>query len=230
MPFRTGFCNVGSMAQPKFTWWPWRTLAAAVGMASCVLPVVITTLASAERSDEKELWTVGLAIFAGGNALVLGWAIGDFGRTVLALLVSIAAASAFSFLPVHYGMLAPFVIVPAITASLSLDRSFLGFAGAAYLGIKAVLRGFLIWILSYIVAVIALALILSILGLLRSAEAFAIEAVFAILWGFLTATANAFVVGYLFRAAHRVRTDLPPSPPESETDESSSSSETSGSE
>jgi hypothetical protein len=175
------------------------------------MPVMAITLAAPDARDEKNALMVWLSIFAGGNALILGSAIGDFGRTVQALLISITVVSAFSFLPIEYGLLAPFAIVPAITASLSMDRSFLGFTGAAYLGVKAVLRGFGVWILAYIVAAIALALFLYVFGLLRRAEALATHLAIVIVMGFLTAIANADMIGYLFNSAHRVRADSPQS-------------------
>jgi len=183
------------MAQPSFAWWPWRTLSAAVGLLASLLTIAGVAFWFEDVESERAVVSASLAIFAGGNALILGSAMGDFGRTVQALMVSIGVTTVFTLVALEFSCFAPFVLMAAMAASLAMDRSLMGFAVSAVLGVGASLIGFMMLGFTWIL-----------LGLLVALFTPREEIVIA-MGPVACAVGNVFTVGFLFNAAHRVRTD-----------------------
>jgi hypothetical protein len=186
------------MDQPQYTWWPWRVLAAAVGLVAYFASDAMCA-AGALSGDvwdaEQALRAVSLTVFAGGNALVLGMAIGDLGRSLLVLIVAVGVALFFSFLPSKMGFIAPFAIMPFVTAALSANRSLRGFLRTAVLGLGATLLGGVIFLQAWCV----LGFVASWICRTDTAMAFSLP--------IAVACGNTFLVGLLFGAAHRVYED-----------------------
>jgi hypothetical protein len=69
------------MKQPAFTLWPWKALALTVPVMAFV-----AALFSTEHSrNAKDVLTVFFGVLAAGNAYVFAMAVGDFGRSVVAI-------------------------------------------------------------------------------------------------------------------------------------------------
>jgi len=83
---------------PQFTWWPYRTLALAIPMLA--FGAAIGAAANSERlGDDKtlEMMIVFFAVMGAGNAYLFAMAIGDLGKSVLA----VPAGSIAGFIAVH---------------------------------------------------------------------------------------------------------------------------------
>jgi hypothetical protein len=82
--------------RPKFTWWPYRTVALLVPALAAVASYLAYAHSEAGSESEKELagFTVFFAIIGAGNAYLFAIAIGDFGKSVLAVPVGAIAGFA----------------------------------------------------------------------------------------------------------------------------------------
>jgi hypothetical protein len=68
--------------RPAFTLWPWKVIALAVPAMALAAAVFA---AATHSSAPKDVLTVFFLVLAAGNAYVFAMAIGDFGRSVLAI-------------------------------------------------------------------------------------------------------------------------------------------------
>lgn len=69
------------MNQPRFTLWPWAAMALGVP----AMAAAATLLGAAQAQEPQDLLTVFFGVLAAGNAYVFALAVGDFGRSVLAI-------------------------------------------------------------------------------------------------------------------------------------------------
>lgn len=185
------------MVQPDYTWWPWQFLAAAVGLGAMLVGALVIN----GPDGEKTAMSVTLAVFAGGNAVILGAAMGDLGRTVVALLVALAAASVACLMSPGWILLAPFVIVPATTSALSSERTASGFISSAILGFIATLRGTILG------AFTALLFMVPTVFLFRNRSDALVGGIFAVAAITAVVVGNVFLIWGLFDAATRVSSE-----------------------
>ena len=142
------------MARPRYTWWPWRTLALAVPVVSFGAAVFasLAGVEASERSTEKLTLLVGLTIFGAGNGFLLGAAIGDFGRSILAMIAGAAAALLAAPYAVGLGILLALLFVCAvITGTLALEWTLRGILEAVWSGLAGLLYGAVVGILASVV-------------------------------------------------------------------------------
>jgi hypothetical protein len=189
------------MAQPAFTWWPWRSLAAVVGLGSMAIGALLIDGPGTAQSAVP----AAVALFASGNALILGAAMGDTGRTVAAMLISLCVASVSCFVPLGRDLSSLYLIVPAVTGattgSLSMDRSVRGFISSVTMGLVAALIGAATGGLAWLFLMTPTVLFL------RNAGDIVVGGVVIAVTFVAVAVGNVFLIGYLFRAAHRVRSE-----------------------
>ncbi|MCY3022741.1 MAG: hypothetical protein NTW87_27500 [Planctomycetota bacterium] len=75
------------MKQPEFTLWPWKVSALAVP----AMALVAVLLALSQSADKREAMVVFFGVLAAGNAYLFAMAVGDFGRSVIAIPVGAVA-------------------------------------------------------------------------------------------------------------------------------------------
>lgn len=191
-----------SMARPRFTWWPWRTLSLAVPLFSvaAAFSVALAEVELPERSSEQLAALVGLTIFGAGNGLLLGAAIGDFGRSILAMLVGAAAALLLAPLAEGFGVLLALLGVCAlISGTLALDWSPSGILEAVWTGMTALAFGLSAAFLASVVLSVLLWLLVSAGPDLRARLILQ-----AVCYACAMMLGNAVFIGRIFRASFRV--------------------------
>ena len=132
------------MPRPRYTWWPWRTLALAVPVVSvgAAFFAILTEVKKPGSSTEQMALLAGLTIFGAGNRFLLGAAIGDFGRSILAMLAGATAAFLVAPYADGLGILPALIFIcAAISATLALDWTPRGILGAVWTGLAALLFG-----------------------------------------------------------------------------------------
>lgn len=191
-----GAAYTGAMAQPNFTWWPWRILALSVpwlAFAGAVAARLQFEVAGRPERDAQSL-RVLLAVYASGNGLLLGAAIGDLGRSLLAMFVGTAAALLLGPLctPEWFWVCVP-MVVASFTGSLAMDRHLEGILGAMLAGIVDFAVGLGLALPVFIVVLVA-------------GEAIGVRGA-GVLPAIVVSSgiANVIFVGRMFRRAHRVR-------------------------
>lgn len=184
------------MVQPRFTWWPWRVLALAVPWLAYAGAVAARMqLEDAGRTEQDtQTLRVLLAVYAGGNGLLLGAAIGDLGRSLLAMFVGSAAALILApFCVSGMGWVCVPLVIGSFTGCLALEADLDGIVGAMLAGIVDFAVGAVLALPVFIVVLIV-------------GEAIGIRS-----GGVLPAVvvssgvANLVFVSRMFKRAHRVR-------------------------
>lgn len=129
--------------QPKFTWWPYRTLALLVPILAAAASYLAFLFSEAPRNSQKELaaYTVFFAIMGAGNAYLFAIAIGDFGRSVWAVpvgaIAGFVAVRIFGY-PFANGLYAAMLAMVATYAMVVGAYSFLfGITATILLGLPA---------------------------------------------------------------------------------------------
>ncbi|MCW8133702.1 MAG: hypothetical protein KIS92_25375, partial [Planctomycetota bacterium] len=74
--------------QPAYAFWPWQVLAAAVPLASVLGSVAVVYSETGVRDWQTHELAIltSFTIYGAGNGFLLGAAIGDFGRSMLAMI------------------------------------------------------------------------------------------------------------------------------------------------
>ncbi|MCZ7646286.1 MAG: hypothetical protein M5U26_13550 [Planctomycetota bacterium] len=197
------------MHKPEFTWWPWRVWALGVPILAAAGALAAATAEVPGRKPELVGWAVLLVLFGAGNGLLLGAAIGDFGRALLSTALPAAAAilsvellGGFSF---AFGL--PLTVL-ALGASLSMDASARSAIDAAIYCLVNLLVGAAAGFLLFGVTMIFTELFLARIGL--GDAGVAVGAVAGLTLG------NVIFVARVFRAAYRVESEReivePPEP------------------
>lgn len=191
-----GAAYTGAMAQPNFTWWPWRILALSVPWVAFAGALAAWQQEEFARRIERDEQTlrVLLALYAGGNGLLLGAAIGDLGRSLLAMFVGTAMALLLGPLctPEWFWVCVPLVI-GSFTGCLALEADLDGIVGAMLAGIVDFAVGLGLALPVFIVVLVA-------------GEAIGVRGD-GVLPAMVVSSgiANVIFVGRMFRRAHRVR-------------------------
>lgn len=185
--------------QPVFALWPWKVLAAAVPAAS-VLGAASVFLSEA-RVNNWDTQTLAVltayTLYGASNGFLLGAAIGDFGRSILAMM-----AGAFTALALSPCYTSPLLLlgVPAITlvmvATLALKWNLKGILDAMSTGVYAL----------FVAAVLSgtiLCLLMAVAGLLYALTNSSVWFVLAGVMGLMVA--NVIFLGRIFLASYRVR-------------------------
>lgn len=85
------------MSQPAYTWWPWRLLALSVP----VIALGGAVLADQEHRGHEDTFAIFFSVIAAANGYLFAMAIGDFGRSIVAIplgaFAGYAAVSMFSY-------------------------------------------------------------------------------------------------------------------------------------
>lgn len=137
-------------------------------------------------------------VFGAGNGFLLGVAIGDFGRSMLAMIAG--AFIALVLVPLYDGpglFLAPPAMVCAMMVTLALEWTWSGMWNAVWTGIVSLF-------LACIAGGFALGMLL-IVGALFAALDYKHESVMLALLGLGLGIGNAVFIGRVFRAAYRVQ-------------------------
>lgn len=191
------------MTQPSYTLWPWRVLALAVpALSGLGAWLVAIGQAGGQIPDrgEMQVLLVGLTLFGAGDALIIGMAIGDLGRTLIAVIAAavgaLVAVGVFKFQAIWIG---PFVVIAIWSAAFALDRTPRGYLDAmgtaVWASIVAAFRGVIV-----LAASAVLGLIVSEISFRELGRAVAsLGLVISILY------VNHYFIGRLFRASFRVQ-------------------------
>jgi len=78
--------------EPEFRFFPWKALA----FSMPALAALAAILARREGKDDFEILSIAMAVLGAGNGYLLAAAIGDFGRSLLAIPVGAGAGFLFS--------------------------------------------------------------------------------------------------------------------------------------
>jgi len=124
------------MAQPAFSWWPFRILALAVPVIAAVSGAI-----AAENSNARdhEIFLIYFSVLGAGNGYVMSMAVGDFGRSVTAIPVGAASAwLAFSVLSYPLGHFAFLVIVFFMVVAMPMSTRHAGALGCLTIGLLGI--------------------------------------------------------------------------------------------
>lgn len=189
------------LLHPQFSLWPWGLAAALVGEVSFVAAMMVRVYGERDVSGnlaETEV-LAGLTVFGAGNGLLIGLAIGDFGRTMLATwagaLLAWAVAMAAGERALWCG---PLVVIPALTTLLAGERNVKGLLSGFLSGLKAVIFAALV---AGIAAGVAQLVCKIIGGVLMGIQDLGNEAATAVGLGL----GNLVLIGLLFPLMRRTR-------------------------
>lgn len=186
------------MFPEAYSWWPWRVWAAATACASggAALAVLWLNDRSQGRDPELVAAVAALAVYGAGNGLLLGSAIGDMGRTLLAVvLAAFAATLCMEYLGMAVYILGLPIVVAALSASLSRET------GVHEL-VRNVLGG---WLMLAICLPLGLCGMGILAALSQAGSPGPIRIALSALSAFAAlAAANVLFIGLLFRSMHRV--------------------------
>ena len=196
------------MAQPAFTWWPWRLIAISVpliALAGGFLAVNTPQTSMGVMTREQKIILIVLTLYGTGNAMLMGWAIGDFGRTLLAVFAT-AGASILAVNWLGHGVigLGPFMVVAAWAGCLALEFKVRSIFEAAFTALWSFILGAAAGLILVAILWVILAFIFSITN---SHQIRLIGE--SIAWALSASVANAIFIGRLFRAAFRVSATEP---------------------
>lgn len=191
-------------SQPVFTWWPWRALALAVPLVAVLGGYAAQASESAPPGWDKMKVTLLTAytIYGAGTGFLLGAAIGDFGRSMLAMIAGAFTALALS--PLYDGpglFLAPLAMICVMMATLALEWTWRGVWNAVW-------TGFVALFMACLAGGLALGVLL-IVGALFAALNYNHEGIILGLISLGLGVGNAVFVGNVFRAAYRVQSSGP---------------------
>jgi hypothetical protein len=201
------------MAQPRFTLWPWGVLSLAVPAAAAIAGFEL--FASGVSTDQPPLelsCLVALTIFGAGEGFLLGIAIGDLGRSIVAMLVGAAAAFlSVKLLGGRAVVLGPVLIVAAVSGCLAAEWDIEDILGAIMMGLVSLVIGAVCGLPAYILTFLLGVGLFQ--GSIFGGHVADLSQRLAILLGLMVA--NAFLVERLFRVAYRTEGPAPetPSPP-----------------
>ena len=195
--------------QPKYTWWPWRAIAMAVPACAVGAGAAVAAYETFDKQDERMRMAVltAMTIYGAGNGFLLGAAIGDFGRSILAMLAGAMAALIFS--PLYAGpgiLLAAPAVVCAMTGTLALHWTMQGVMDAVITGIGALFYGILAGAGAGLVIWIACGISMAALSAVFGKDAVpAIEVVAGLGVALTLGTGNMVFIGRIFRASYRAQ-------------------------
>lgn len=185
--------------QPAFGFWPWQVLSASVPLASVLGSIAVIfsdTEVQGWRSHELAILTA-FTIYGAGNGFLLGAAIGDFGRSVLAMIAGAFTALILSPLYDNVGVV---LGIPAITAvmmaTLALHWDVKGI-------FTAIATGFGALFLATVIAGVALVAMLFIASIFYSV--FRTELVYIMAGVLALMLGNVIFLGRIVRACYRVQ-------------------------
>jgi len=101
------------MSQPTFTLWPWKILS----MLVPVMALVAAGVAEKYEAPKEDSFAIFFSVIAAGNAYLFAMAIGDFGRSVVAIPIG-AVAGWIAVLVFSYGP--PSILFIALMAVVML--------------------------------------------------------------------------------------------------------------
>jgi len=105
--------------QPKFTFWPWGTLAAAVPIMAFGCSVIA---ASQKGVNPEESLIVFFSVLAAGNGYLFAMAVGDFGRSIVAMpagaIAGFIAVKIFAFPILTMLFLFPLIVIALFSLTL----------------------------------------------------------------------------------------------------------------
>ena len=185
--------------RPAYCWWPWRTLAIAVPVVAVGTAGLVVATAEVNDGEARELAAIQglLTLFAGGNALLLGAAIGDMGKTMLVFMATVFAALVCTALPGALALfLGPFVAITVMCATLSVRWRADEIVAAMFAGWYALFLGGAFGFGVFAVLVIPAASTRS-------------EPLMVICLALACAVGNLVFVGKLFGSAYRVQGSVP---------------------
>ncbi|MBI3832645.1 MAG: hypothetical protein HY291_24195 [Planctomycetes bacterium] len=185
--------------QPVYAWWPWRAVALAVPVAAALsgYAVVATESQVPDLSRAQLVALTSFTVYGAGNGFLLGAAIGDFGRSILAMVMG--ALAALLLLPLYDGVglvLGPPFITLVMMATLALHWNMSGIMDAVWTGFGSLFLAALAG---------ALALVVSALGVLIVEGLFRFKAGPVLAMVIALMVANAVFIGRIFRASYRVQ-------------------------
>jgi hypothetical protein len=186
-------------SQPVYAWWPWRSVAMAVPVAAVLsgYAVIATESQVPNLSTPQLVALTSFTVYGAGNGFLLGAAIGDFGRSILAMIMG--AFAALILLPLYDGaglVLGPPFITLVMMATLALHWNINGIMDAVWTGFGSL---FLAAIAGALTLVVAALFVLILEGLFR----FRAGPVFAMVVALMVA--NSVFIGRIFRASYRVQ-------------------------
>jgi hypothetical protein len=199
------------MNKPKFAWWPFRSLALAVP----VLAASLTFGCCASQNAPLHAMPLFFCLLGAGNGYLIGIALGDLGRSMIAIPLGALAGYFLSFVlvadfsPEYFWfwvlciVLYP-LLLASITAAMPLRLSAFDVYSAACAGFYSGLQGLFAGL------ALATALYSALVFLTRPLTTFQFAASLAV----GIAVTNVCAVGKLLRLGHRASPPLPEHPPD----------------
>jgi hypothetical protein len=133
------------LLHPQFSLWPWGLAAALVGEVSFVAAMMARVYGVDGGVPAEREMLAGLTIFGAGNGFLIGVAIGDFGRMMLATWVGAFLAWAVAMAAGEQALwCGPVIVIPTLTTLLAEERSGKGLLSGFLGGLKAVILAALV--------------------------------------------------------------------------------------